>query len=86
MREWKQFVGLHFGPPHVTQPPYMNELTWLTIESCYRIWEQEWYEFTAMWTVTHFETLVRLQRTVIVSSGVPSNFDPGGGGGVNKFS
>jgi len=51
--EWKQFLGLHFGSPHVAQPPYMPELTWLTIESCYHIWKQEWYELIDMWTVTH---------------------------------
>jgi hypothetical protein len=61
--------GLNFGSPgspHVAQPPYMTELTWLTIESCYHIQEQEWCKVTAMWTVTHFETLVRLQCTVSV--------------------
>ena len=29
--------GLNFGSPHVPQPPYVTELTWLTIESCYHI-------------------------------------------------
>ena len=43
--------GLNFGSPHVAQPPYMTELTWLTIESCYHVWEQEWYEVTVKWTI-----------------------------------
>jgi hypothetical protein len=59
--------GPHCGCPHVAQPPYMTELIWLTVESCYHICELEWYKLTAMWTVTHFDTLVRVQCTVTVS-------------------